>query len=283
MRLSKNRRAIGTLGIILIILLVVAAVVAVAVGIAAFFFLASRPPYPSMTVIGSGKLATEENELSDFKIVEVGSAFKVEISQSDAYSVSIIADENLFDYIRVSKNGETLAIGLKPGYDYQSLTLSAEITMPELYELRLSGATRGTVNGFSSSHEFTLDLSGASSLDMVDMSAGDIEVTLSGASLVTGSIKGSGDARFTLSGASRVRVEGAADNLYIQASGASDLELSDFPVHNADANLSGASRAAVNLDGRLDADLSGGSHLIYIGEPTMGDINTSGGSTISKK
>ena len=101
--------------------------------------------------------------------------------------------------------------------------------------------------------------------------------------MVTGSIKGSGDARFTLSGASRVRVEGAADNLFIQASGASDLELSNFPVHNADVNLSGASRANVNLDGRLDADLSGGSHLIYIGEPTMGDINTSGGSTISKK
>jgi len=54
-------------------------------------------------------------------------------------------------------------------------------------------------------------------------------------------------------------------------------------VVNADVSLSGGSRATINLDGRLDADLSGGSNLLYIGDPTMGDINTSGGSTVGKK
>jgi len=50
-------------------------------------------------MIGSGDLATEEFNFSDFTRVEVGSAFEVEIVQSDSYRVSITADDNLFDYI----------------------------------------------------------------------------------------------------------------------------------------------------------------------------------------
>ncbi len=136
--------------------------------------------------------------------------------------------------------------------------------MPELYELELSGGTHGTIEGFSSSHEFVAELSGGSSL--------------------SGDFTTSGDAQFTLSGGSHlIRLDGAANDLRISASSGSSLGLSDFYVHDASVNLSGGSHATINLDGRLDADLSGGSHLLYIGDPTMGDIDTSGGSTVSRK
>lgn len=69
----------------------------------------------------------------------------------------------------------------------------------------------------------------------------------------------------------------------ISASGGSSLKLSDFLVHDANVKLSGGSNADINLDGRLDADLSGGSHLRYTGDPTRGDISTSGDSTVSKQ
>ena len=230
-------------------------------------------------VRGSGNLDTREMDFSGFTCVEVSHAFEVEIVQSGSYSVSITADDNLFEYIKVSREGETLEIGLEPG-DYRDITLRAEITMPDLYELNLSGATRGTAQGFSSSRDFILDLSGASSLDMRDMSAGDIKADISGASRATGDIT-AGDGDFDVSGASTVQLQGSARDIVIEASGASRVELGDFLVNNADVNLSGASQATVNLDGRLDADLSGASNLRYIGEPTMGNIHTSGGSVIS--
>ncbi len=233
-------------------------------------------------VKGSGNLDTQEIDFSGFSRIEAGHAFEVEIVQSDSYSVSITADDNLFEYIEVSKEGETLKIGLKPALRYIFTTLKAEITMPELYELDLSGATRGTAQGFSSSHDFILDLSGASTLDMRDMSAGDIKTDISGASRVIGDITAS-DAEFDVSGASTVQLQGSAGDIVIEASGASRVELAGFPVNNADVNLSGASQATVNMDGRLDADLSGASNLGYIGEPTIGDIHTSGASTLSKK
>ena len=232
---------------------------------------------------GSGNLNTQEFNFSDFTRVEVGYAFQVEIVQSDSYRVSVTADDNLFEHIEVSQEGETLKVGLKlPTSRPLFTTLRAEITMPELYGLHLSGATRGTVSGFSSTENFDIEVSGASSLDLAEMSAGDVTFDISGASKVTGGITG-GDAEFDVSGASSIELQGSASDLVIEASGASRVELDNFPVNNADVTLGGASRGTVNLDGTLDADLSGASKLSYIGEPTMGTINTSGGSTVSKK
>lgn len=251
-------------------------------------------------VKGSGNLGTEEMNFSGFTRVEVGHAFEVEIVQSASYSVSITADDNLFKYVLVSKTGETLKIELQSDYSYQSITMRAKITMPDLYELDLSGATRGTVQGFNSARDFILDLSGASSLDMVDMSmsVGDIEFNISEASRVTGNVIIAGDADFEVSGASivelgvhpdlvvsflqDVELEVSVNNIIISASGASRVELTGCLLNNADVNLSGASQGTVNLNGRLDADLSGASQLSYIGEPTMGSIDISTGSVMEE-
>jgi hypothetical protein len=255
----KKRNAISKLAIILIVIAVVVVVVGAVLAVILLGFW-----QPFGRVVGSGDLVTEEKDFSDFTIVEVGSGFEVEIIQSSSYSINVTADDNVLDHIKVSKSGDTLTIRLEWGYSYQSVTLRAEVTMPELYELQFSGGTHGTVEGFTSSHEFVFGLSGGSHL--------------------SGDFTTSGDAQFLLSGGSHlIELDGAANDLRISVSGGSGLGLSDFPVHDATVNLSGGSSATINLDGRLDADLSGGSDLLYIGNPTMGDINTSGGSTVGKK
>jgi hypothetical protein len=281
---TANRRAASTVAVVLMVVIVIAVF---SLLVATALFLRPFVPVtgPGGPVAGSGRVVTRELQFNDFKVVRVGSAFQVGITYSSSYKVGVTMDDNLFDYLQVSKQGDVLAIGLKPGYDYQyhSLTLKAEIQLPDLYELQLDGAARGTIQGFNSSHKFMLLLSGASSAEIADTSAGDIEIEISGAGRLSGSMTANGDARFTLSGASTATLGGKANNLLIDGSGASHVELSDFTVHNAKVNLSGASQATINLDGRLDADLSGASTLLYLGEPTLGDISVTGGSTISKK
>ena len=233
-------------------------------------------------ITGSGNLKTENYNLSDFTRVDVSSAFVAEIAQSGSYSVSITADDNLFEYLQVSKEGQTLKVGLKTITSLGPVTLKAKITMPKLRGLDLSGATRGTISSFSSTENLDIKVSGASSLDLVDISAGDVKFNISGASKVTGDITTS-DTDFDLDGASTVQLEGSASDIVVEADGASHAKLAGFTVNNADVRLSGASTGTVNLSGRLDANLSGASKLEYIGEPTMGAINTSGASTLSKK
>ena len=213
-------------------------------------------------LIGSGNLETEEYAFTNFTEVEISSAFKFEIEQSSSYNISVTADDNVMEYVQVSQDGQTLKIGLRTVTWFGPVTLRASVTMPELRGLTVSGASRGDIYDFSSTE--------------------DLDITVSGASRVNGDIT-AGNVEFDISGASTIQLEGTADDMDAGVSGASHLNLEAFIVNNADVNLSGASSGTVNLDGRLDANLSGASRLWYIGEPTMGDINTSGASTISKK
>lgn len=210
-----------------------------------------------------GDIRTEEMFFTDFSSVDVGNAFEVKITEGSQYEVIVKADENIFEDIEITQTGNSLNIGFKPGSFPWNRHREIEITMPELQELILSGASHGTVEGFSSSNDFSLTLSGASSLDMVDMYIGNSEIEVSGAS--------------------RLDLSGTANNLVAIVSGASNIDLSDCPVNDANVHVSGASRASINIEGRLDAEVSGASTLEYMGEPTLGNIQTSGASTITKK
>lgn len=233
-------------------------------------------------VTGSGTLETREMDYADFTKITVGSAFKVDITEADSYLISITLDNNLFEYLDTKKLGGTLYIGLKSNRTYIDTTQQATVTLPALHELELSGASKANVSDFSSSHAVELNLSGASHLDVNDMKTGDARFEISGASKASGNIE-IGDGKFNLSGASTMDLEGSGNDVSIQASGASRVSLGDFEVTNAAVVLSGASSATLNASGELDADLSGASKLYYVGNPTFGKIETSGGSTISQK
>lgn len=219
----------------------------------------SIAPRPEVT--GSPKMATWEYDFTDFTNVNVSSAFSVDISQSDFYSVEVTANENLSDYLNVYQKGETVYIGLKLA-SYRNVQTEAKITMPAISNLELSGASKGDINGFSSSNPLALKLSGASSI------SGNIE---------------NGNCNIHVSGASRVELTGAGNDLDIHASGASAIKLANYFVNNASVDLSGASIAYLNLNGSLDANLGGASRLVYTGEPSLGSIEVSGGSTVSEQ
>jgi hypothetical protein len=213
-------------------------------------------------LIGSGNLETEEYAFSNFTRVEISTAFQFEIQQSSSYNISVTADDNVMEYVQVSQVGQTLKIGFGTVTWFGPKTLRASVTMPQLRGLTVSGASHGDIYDFSSTE--------------------DLDITVSGASRVNGDIT-AGNAEFDISGASTIQLEGSANDMVAGVSGASRCNLGSFPVNNADVNFSGASSGTINLDGRLDADLSGASRLWYIGEPTMGTINTSGASSLSKE
>jgi hypothetical protein len=233
-------------------------------------------------VIGSGKLVTEVMDYADFTKLSVGSAFQVEVTRADSYLVSVTVDDNLVEYLSIRKSGSTLYIGLKTLRGYLRATQRATITMPELRGLEISGASKGDVSGFHSSDSLDIEVSGASSLDIDDVAAGDTDFEVSGASKVTGSIE-IDDGDFSVSGASSVSLDGSADDVRMVVSGASTMRLDDFEVSNADIELSGASKATVNVSGQMDVEVSGASNLYYLGSPTLGRLNVSGASNIRQR
>jgi hypothetical protein len=196
-----------------------------------------------ISITGSGNVVTEEFDLSGFDKVDVGSAFDVEIRQGDAFRVVVRVDDNVEQYLDVVKQGSTLRIDLKPHSlaTLTAVTLEAEVTMSQLTGLALSGATNASVTGFESTEALRLDVSGAS------------HATLSG----------------------------SGGDLILEVSGASSANLRDFPVGSANVEASGASSATVNVSGELNVEASGASNVRYLGSPTLGTIDSSGGSSVT--
>ncbi|MFC1846570.1 head GIN domain-containing protein [Chloroflexota bacterium] len=213
-------------------------------------------------ITGSGNITTEVKDFNGFTKVEAHNGFQLEVIQSSSFSIEIIADDNLHEHIKVVKLGDTLKIELDGISGCNSCTLEAKITMPDLYKLDLSGGSRADISGFSLSHDFSVGLSGGSRLE------GDITFV---------------NADFNLSGGSRINLEGSGDDVNVDGSGGSHLDLEFLLIENADIKLSGGGRGDINVSGTLSVDLSGGSQLTYVGQPTLGDIDLSGGSTIGSK
>jgi len=216
---------------------------------------------PGEALTGSGNVVTREFDLSGFDQVEVTNAFEVEIRQGDAFSVIVRVDDNVEQYLDVVQQASTLRIGLKPisSGTMSATTLEAEVTMPALTGLELSGASDVSVADFKSTVPLYVEVSGASSL------RGDIEA---------------GGLRFDFSGASEVKLSGSGEDLVMDVSGASSADLAGFPVADADIEVSGASSATVNVSGQLDLEVSGTSRVRYRGNPTLGSVDASGGSSI---
>jgi hypothetical protein len=214
---------------------------------------------------GSGRVVTREEAFTGFDRVEVGNDFKVEITQSDTYRVVVRVDSSFEQRLEVVKEGSTLKIGLKDeggGGGIQAGTREAEIAMPELSGLSLSGSSDGTISGFKSTVAVDVGLHGASSLQ------GDIEA---------------GDASFDAQGGSEATVSGSGQNVTVVAGGGSTIDLTKFSAVDANVSADGNSKVTVNASGNLDAVAGGNSTIYYLGSPTLGTIEETGSSEVRQK
>jgi hypothetical protein len=209
-------------------------------------------------IIGSGRPVTQEYDLAGFDAVDASNGFQVTLAPGDGFSVKVTVDDNVTDYLVVEKHGDTLHIGLdNRGGWFSTRNLRAEVTLPELRQVGLSGGSSATMAGFPAVGSFTAELSGGSRLQG-DVAAEDVSLT------------GSGGSRFVLAG--------SAQNLSVSGSGGSRAELAELVAQQANMDLSGGSQASIQVVGELNYNISGGSRLTYGGDPAIGRSDASGGS-----
>jgi hypothetical protein len=180
------------------------------------------------------------------------------VRQGETYAMTLRVDKELEDYVIVEREGRTLQVTMQEGHIYRG-TRQLQVTMPQLFEIGLSGGCRAEISGFDSERDLSVHLSGGSVLE------GDVRC---------------GNADIHLSGGSRVKLHGAAGDLSVSGSGGSHVELGEWPVADADVSVSGGGDVTVYPSGRLDVHASGGADIYYRGSPTIGSVSTSGGSEV---
>jgi hypothetical protein len=186
-------------------------------------------------VQGSGQTATDAREVRDFKGIDVGGVFKVEVASQADYGVTVEGDDNLLQYVKTEVRGGTLhitttrkikptsAIRVRvsaPTIDNLDVSGAAEVTVNNIRSEKLtvdsSGASKIYINGEAT--KLNLDVSGATKIDAERLTVADANIDASGASSVTVNVTGSlnGEA----SGASRILYTGSPTSVKKDTSGA---------------------------------------------------------------
>jgi hypothetical protein len=233
-------------------------------------------------IAGSKNTETRQFDYSGFKRIEVSDAFTVMATKSDTYAVAVTLNDNLFGDLDISMSGDTLRIGMKSFSHFVNTTQRAEIALPELDSLTITGACHAEVTDFQSNGSLNLEVTGASGMVINNLKAADTTIKIIGASYLSGSlVTDNGD--FNLTGYSNIMLTGSAAKMQLDVIGASRATLADFIVENASVTAVGASNADVEAHGTLDLDISGVSTLIYGDSPTLGKVSVSGVSTLRRR
>ncbi len=207
---------------------------------------------------------TRSFSFKNFNAIDIGAGMHITVTQSDTYSIEATGDQDDLDDLKVEKKGDKLQIGFKSSSFFSFKhhhTVKFEIKMPLLTGIELSGGARGNVKMDAGVKNFTAELNGGAYME------GTINC---------------GKTSVEVSGGSRINLNGKGSKLKIDGSGGSKCNLKDFEVTDASIELSGGSKATIKMNGKLDADLSGGSHIYYLGKVELGSTDFSGGSGISK-
>lgn len=198
--------------------------------------------------------------LAGFTKINAGDANTVTITKGDNFSIKAKGCSNdLADLDLSVQPGQFLDIKFKNHRDNR-YRVDFIITLPTLVSVNLSGAAKGTINGFQGQNTVIRTiLSGAS------------ECTLNGAGV---------NVQMDISGASKLIASGSTESLYGTISGASSLEAYSVTAIEVDIAASGNSKAYVRPVDRFFAEASGNSRIYYKGNPAAKHFETSGNGKI---
>ena len=189
-------------------------------------------------VKGSGVAKSEKRNVGNFRGLNVSGAFQVEVTCQKDASLEITADDNLLKHIKTEVRDGILHIETDGAQLNFKDAPRAVITVPDLEDFNISGASRVKVANMKSG-DVKVNLSGASQL-VADGTAQSVEADLSGASKLDGKDLQAAKVDVNASGASKADVYASAA-LKAEASGASTVHYYGSPP-NISPKANGASK-----------------------------------------
>ena len=252
----------------------------------------------------TGKSVTQTLQI-DGNYTEIDVSRAINVFMSDTVSMAYVeADEALIQYFQYKIKGNCLVFTMRENISLESSDnkkSSIKVYLPfkdGIKDIKLSGASSFVCGNPLSVDDLSIELTGASYLkgDVISKSiianisgaskhygyveARKLIMNFSGASKYDGTLN-SDDASISVSGASDIRFDGIVEQLRLKLSGASHLEGRQITDLNAD--ISGASHADVDCSGTIKCKASGASKLIYSGNASIEDIDSSGASVVRRK
>ncbi|GHB67249.1 PspC domain-containing protein [Persicitalea jodogahamensis] len=184
-----------------------------------------------------------EFDVRDFQKVEVGGAYSIDLQRGDNYAVSVDGDRDDVDKVTVSVRDGELLVRKRDNsniFNINDKRLGLRITMPDLRDIKLSGASKARISGFQNLDRLYAELSGAVESEF-DVRADRLELEATGASKTT--------------------LTGRARTAKISLTGACKLDASGMEMDEADVRAVGASKAEMGKVRRISKTTVGASKI----------------------
>jgi putative autotransporter adhesin-like protein len=197
-------------------------------------------------VKGNGNVETVERNISDdFTEIKISRGLDVYITQGNAVSLNVQADENLQDIIMAKVENNILRIYADKNISYAA----SKKVMVTIIDIEKITATSG-------SDVYSTNTITAESLELHTSSGSDMELEVDTYIIECSSSSGSD-----------LRLSGKTDKLYADASSGSDIKAGNLKTNTCEARASSGADITVNTSKELYAKASSGGDIKYYGNP----------------
>lgn len=185
-----------------------------------------------------------------FDRIELAGSAHVRLLQGESDEVFIAGDAQEQEGVSVTLSQGRLDFRSHTGWKIWPVKrLQVEVTMRQLQELVLSGASDLHAPAKFKAGPVSIKLSGAGSVRFDDLSAERLD--------------------FSISGAGEGVLRGRVELLDLRISGKGKLAAEDLQVHTANVRISGVGNAELCVSEKLNLDISGVGQIAYWGQPTV--------------
>lgn len=234
--------------------------------------------------------------------VIVSGAFDVQLSQADGGARTVgakveiekeLADKLVFEYTDEGYVRLTFKNDMSKYFTRSKKKPQAWVTVSDLKYLNVTGASNVVCTGVCSTKgDLRVLTSGNASVNLLEASAGAVNIEVSGASdlsdakftalgkaeviqsgtsKITGEVK-AGTAIFTVSGVAGLTLSGGAEEAVLDVSGTASADLENFDIGTVNAKVSGMGKVKANVIGGGTAQVS-----------TMGSFRYKGAGLVTGK
>ncbi len=211
-------------------------------------------------VEGSGTVVVESRPVSGFSAISFFTEGVITITQGDSESLTVETDDNLMQHLETKvTNGvlnikvqETPRINIDP-----SDGITWEITVVDLEAVSLFGA---------------------GSVEMGDLTTGQLSITVAGAMDVAIDDLSAATLEVEVTGVGEIMLAGEVTAANLMLTGAGTIDTSALSARHASALVSGAGDILVRATDSLDATVTGLGNIDYYGSPSVTQVITGAGS-----
>ena len=234
---------------------------------------------------GSGKVVTEERQVSDFDKVLFGCSGVLNIVQGNKESLTIKADDNIMPYIEAEVRGGRLRINIKDQGRFINIQPSRDIefnlTLKDICELELVGS--GSIRSQSlKSQDMELGISGSGSIEIDELKSDELDFELSGSgSFSIKDIKAE-EVSAEITGSGKYSLGGKIYQQDIRITGSGNYNAKKLECKEAVVHISGSGDAEISVSDELEVKISGSGDVDYYGSPKT-SIRISGSGDVNQR